>query len=112
MFKGVPFIMTANKLPSVMIEPKLRKGENEWDFRDRYNNYMAFMTRCKIHRMEKSHANRDQFPYNAKELAIYMDHIMDTLDSGAEIHNGLSDFTESVEDEPEIRQEVEERLWR
>jgi len=52
MFKDCPFIFTTNKLPKVMIEPKPRKNEDEWDFRDRYNNYMAFMTRCKFHRME------------------------------------------------------------
>ena len=60
-----------------MIEPKPFKDESEYEFRDRYNNFMAFMTRVKLHRMETSHANAERFPYNAKELAIYMNHVLD-----------------------------------
>ena len=69
--------MTANKLPSVMHEPKRNKDEEEYEYHDRYNNFMAFMTRVKLHRMDKSHANAESFPYNFKELAIYMNYLMD-----------------------------------
>ena len=84
MFRGVPFILTANKLPQVMVEPKPRKDESEYEYRDRYNNFMAFMTRCKLHRMENSHPNSARFPYNAKELAIYMNYVMDKMDPEVE----------------------------
>ena len=40
---------------------------------------MAFMTRCKLHQMNKSHRNSARFPYNAEELAIYMHHLINTM---------------------------------
>jgi len=79
MFKGVPFIFTTNKLPAVMKEPIRKKDEGEWEFKDRYNNYMAFMTRCRITRMDTPHRNTERFPYNTEELAIYMNHICDKM---------------------------------
>ena len=62
-----------------MKEPIMKEKENEWDYKDRYNNYMAFMTRCRIHRLDASHRNNERFPYNTKELAIYMNHICDLM---------------------------------
>ena len=79
MFKGVPFIFTTNKLPTVMKEPKKKKDEDDWDFRERYNNYMAFKTRCKTHHMNRSFRNTDRFPYNTEELAIYMNYVCDKI---------------------------------
>ena len=76
-WRGVPVILTTNKLPAVMREPRPYPNEEEYHYRERYNNYMAFMTRCKLHRMETSHNNVESFPYNAKDLAIYMDYVMD-----------------------------------
>ena len=78
-FKKVPVIMTTNKLPSVMREPKPKPGEDEDDFKARYDNFMAFRTRCKIHRMQVSHRNQEKFPYTKDDLAIYMDDIMDKM---------------------------------
>ena len=79
MFKGVPFIFTTNKLPAVMKEPIKKPNEDEWEYKDRYNNYMAFMTRCRIHRIDQSHRNTERFPYTTEELAIYMDHICNIM---------------------------------
>jgi hypothetical protein len=72
-------IMTTNKLPPVMRKPVAKKDEKDYELRERYNNYMAFMTRCKIHEMTKSHANREHFPYTADDLAIYMLHLINKI---------------------------------
>ena len=71
--------MTSNKLPPVMRKPVAKKGEEDYELRERYNNYMAFMTRCKLHEMHTSHMNRDHFPYNADELAIYMHYLINKM---------------------------------
>ena len=62
-----------------MRKPIMKLNEEEYAFRDRYNNYMAFMTRCKIHQMNISHKNQARFPYNAEELAIYMHYLLDHM---------------------------------
>ena len=67
-----------------MVEPKVKKDEDDYEYRDRYNHYMAFMTRCKLHRMETSHRNHEKFPYTAKELAVYMDYVIDQMEPEAE----------------------------
>jgi hypothetical protein len=47
-WKEVPVILTTNKLPSVMREPKRFANEEEYSYIERMNNFKAFMTRCKI----------------------------------------------------------------
>jgi len=71
--------MTSNKLPPVMRKPVAKKDEKDYELRERYNNYMAFMTRCKLHEMHTSHRNAAKFPYTAEELAIYMLHLINNI---------------------------------
>ena len=74
-WRGVPVILTTNKLPPVMREPRPYQNEESYHFRERYNNYMAFMTRCKLTQINKSHKNNEAFPYTAEQLALYMQHL-------------------------------------
>ena len=78
-WRNVPVIMTTNSLPPVMRKPVGRKDEKDYELRERYNNYMAFMTRCKIHEMKDSHRNQEKFPYSAEDLAIYMHHLINKI---------------------------------
>ena len=94
-----------------MKEPIRKENEGEWEYKDRYNNFMAFMTRCKIHRMDKAHGNTERFPYNTMELAIYMDHIcnlMKPMDHGEEENN---DHGEPEVDSKEDRKQTFDRFF-
>ena len=71
-WSGVPVIMTTNELPSVMREPKRKDDEEDYQYKERRNTYMAMRTRCKYTEINKSHKNNDRFPYNADQLALYM----------------------------------------
>ena len=51
-WRGVPVILTTNVLPAVMREPKKKNSEEDYEFNDRYNNYMAFVSRCRQTRVE------------------------------------------------------------
>jgi len=64
--------MTSNKLPKVLRKPKRGDKEEDWEFIERFNDYMAFQARCKIVEMKKSHSNKEEFPYTTDILAIYM----------------------------------------
>jgi len=79
-WRGVPVILTTNKLPSVMREPKQYKNEEDYSFRERKNNYMAFMSRCRLTQINCSHRNSDEFPYDHNDLALYMQHLCNTID--------------------------------
>ena len=68
-FKGVPFILTANKLPQVMREPLKKDGEEIWAWNERFDNYKALMSRCRVHEMRQSKKVWQEFPYTAKQLA-------------------------------------------
>ena len=78
-FKGVPFILTANKLPSVLREPLKKDGEDLWSWNERFDNYKTLMTRSRVHEMRQSKKVWQKFPYTAKQLAIYMNHICDSI---------------------------------
>ena len=71
-WQGRPVIITTNVLPSVMRKPTRMKDEEEYKFLDRWNNYMAFMSRCKLSYMKKSYSNKCKFPYTSLDLARYM----------------------------------------
>lgn len=71
-FIGVPIIMTSNRLPKVLREPKEKPGEEAYEFKERENDYGALKSRCKLVHLEKTHSNREKFPYIAEELGIYM----------------------------------------
>jgi len=62
-----------------MREPVKRDHEELWSWNERYDNYKALVTRCRIHEMRNSKRNVDKFPYTAEELAIYMDYICDEI---------------------------------
>ena len=47
-------------------------NEEDYKFNNRMNNYKAFQSRVKIFEMTKGHANTEEFPYTADDLAIYM----------------------------------------
>ena len=40
--------MTSNRLPKVMHKPKPLKGEEDYLFKERQNDYGAMMSRCKL----------------------------------------------------------------
>ena len=65
MWKGVPFILTANKLPSVMREPVKKSNEELYEWNERYDNYKALVTRCRVHYMKEPHRLFEKFPYTA-----------------------------------------------
>ena len=71
-WRGVPVIMTSNKLPSVLREPKQYLNEEDYRFKERKNDYAAFMSRVKLVEMKKSHHNWEDFPYTEDDLARYM----------------------------------------
>ncbi len=71
-WKGVPVIMTTNRLPSVLREPKRKDSEEEYVFTERNHDYMAFMSRCKLTQMTVSHKNKEVFPYSTDDLAMFM----------------------------------------
>ena len=73
-WKGVPVILATNILPDVMMEPKQKANEEDWEFNMRKNDHIALVTRCKLANLTTSHKNGDVFPYDEKELAIYMYH--------------------------------------
>ena len=79
-WRGVPVILTTNKLPAVMRPPKRYEKEEEYAFRERHNNYMAFMTRCRSTQINQSHRNGERFPYTTDQLALYMNHLCNTMD--------------------------------
>jgi hypothetical protein len=107
MWENVPVIMTTNKLPKVMREPKPFKGEEEYENIERYNNYMAFMTRCRLHLMKRSHKNAAKFPYTAEELAIYMKYLCNKICPAVdEVY--ISDSSESLKEFPGPVQTLED----
>ena len=71
--------MTTNELPFVMREPKKRDQEEDYKFTERKNSFMAMMTRCKLTEIKKSHKNKDIFPYNSDQLALYMQHLCNAI---------------------------------
>ena len=73
-------ILTSNKLPAVMREPKQYMNEEDYKFRERCHNFRAFMSRCKLTEIKTSHRNSEQFPYTADQLALYMQHLCDTME--------------------------------
>ena len=89
----VPVILTSNKLPKVMREPKQFQNEADYEFRERHHNFRAFMSRCKLTEIQKSHKNNEQFPYTADELAWYMQHLCNTMEPIIE-DESLSDQSE------------------
>ena len=93
-WKGVPVIFTANSMPPVMREPKKKDNEEKHEFQERWNNYMAFKTRCRQILVTDSHSNREQFPYSTEELALYMQHLCNLMDP--------IDDPKIVVDEPKI----------
>jgi len=58
-WRGVPVILTSNKLPAVMREPKQYMNEEDYKFRERQHNYKAFMSRCKLTEIQTSHRNSE-----------------------------------------------------
>jgi len=64
-WSGVPVILTTNKVPKVMRLPQRQKEEKDYEYQERWNNYMAFMTRCRMTQINHSHKNSDEFPYDA-----------------------------------------------
>ena len=47
-------------------------NEEDYKFKNRKNNYKAFMSRVKLVEMFQEHENNETFPYSADDLAIYM----------------------------------------
>ena len=71
--------MTTNQLPGVMREPKRRDNEEDFQYFERRNNYMAMVTRCKLTEIKRSHKNKERFPYTADQLALYMQHLCNVI---------------------------------
>ena len=63
-----------------MREPFKKDKEEDYEFRERYNNYMAFMTRCRQTQINESHRNNEKFPYTADELALYMHNLCNNME--------------------------------
>jgi len=99
-WKGVPVILTTNVLPSVMRPPKRFNDEEDYKFRERRNNHIAFMTRCRLTEITKSHRNLDVFPYDEDELALYMKHLCDTMNPEIE-----EEYEEMVKDDQSLDEE-------
>ena len=72
-------LMTTNQLPGVMREPRRRDNEEDFQYFERRNNYMAMVTRCKLTEIKKSHKNKERFPYTADQLALYMQHLCNVI---------------------------------
>ena len=81
-WRGVPFILTSNKLPTVFREPKKKNDEDVWDWNARFDNFKALVTRCRIHQMTNSKRNYDKFPYTSEDLAVYMNYVCDQMRPG------------------------------
>ena len=90
-------ILTSNKLPSVMREPKQQMNEDEYKFRERCHNFRAFMSRCKLTEMRTSHRNKERFPYRVDQLALYMLHLCNTMEPIVE--EEYENFTNQDEEE-------------
>ena len=78
-WRGVPMIMTSNRLPPAFRKPQKRKDEDEYDYQDRLTTYHALMTRCAVFQMTESHYLEEEFPYTHEDLARYMDYILDKI---------------------------------
>ena len=63
-----------------MREPRPYPNEENYKYRERYNNFIAFMTRCRLTQINNSYKNNDKFPYTAGDLALYMQHLCNTMD--------------------------------
>ena len=64
--------------------------EKEHKFKNRMNNYNAFMTRIKLVEMVKDHENSEKFPYTTDDLAIYMhDYVFRNMNDDIEIDSTL-----------------------
>ena len=87
-----------------MREPKKFPNEEDHDFRERHHNYRAFMTRCKLTEIKKSHHNNEQFPYTADELALYMQYLCDSLEPIVE-----EIYQSEISDE---QIEVDREIWK
>ena len=87
-----------------MREPKPKLDEDEFEYKERYNNFMAFRTRCKVHCMEVSHRNAEKFTYTTEELAIYMDYLMEKMDPSPVEEPDANDA-----EEPENNSELERK---
>ena len=74
-WKNVPFMITANCLPPVLIPPVKGPNETEISFKNRKHDHEAMMTRIKMTEVKQSHPNSTPFPYTADELAIYMNYL-------------------------------------
>ena len=74
-WKNVPFIITTNALPPVLVPPTKGNNENQTQFENRLLDHGAMMSRCKLTHLKIPHSNSDVFPYTSDELAIYMKHL-------------------------------------
>ena len=74
-WKNVPFIITTNALPNVLIRPVKGSNENGISFNNRLHDYGALMSRVKMIEVTQSHCNSTPFPYTADELALYLQHL-------------------------------------
>ena len=63
-----------------MREPQRRNDEEDYQYTERRNNFKAFMSRCKLTEIKTSHQNNEEFPYTANQLAVYMNHLCNTMD--------------------------------
>ena len=61
--------------------PRRKKYEEDYKFAQRVTDHDAFMTRVKLTRLSKKFSNKDKFPYDADDLAVYMYHHLEMLDS-------------------------------
>ena len=52
-----------------MREPLKKDGEEIWAWNERFDNYKALMSRCRVHEMRQSKKVWQEFPYTAKQLA-------------------------------------------
>ena len=62
-----------------MREPLKKENEEIWAWNERYDNFKALATRCRIHQMTSSHKNADKFPYTAGQLALYMSYVCNQI---------------------------------
>ena len=56
------------------------------------------MARMKIVKFTDSHKNIEKFPYNADDLALYMQHVIDRIDNEQDIENLSSSDDEEQEE--------------
>ena len=97
---NIPIILTSNSLPAVLRPPIRMHNETEWDFKEREILHGALMSRCKLVEVKVSHANSEQFPYTAKDLAVYMKHICDEFDKEGQVEV----YEEPVVEEAPVRE--------